>query len=93
MEPPDRSELWIRFGCGAMFGSALAALVLLYLGCLPWPWWLVVTILIMSWCGYGARKRGDEFWSLSDRWWWLDWWWELELVTAVCLIVLAWLLR
>lgn len=73
MEPPDRAERVIRFGCGALFGGFIAGLALLEIGCLPWPWWLVTAGVIMLACGFGAMTRGDRFWSqVIDSLW--PWW-------------------
>jgi hypothetical protein len=71
MEPPDRTERIMRFGCGALFGAACTAVGLF--GCLPWPWWAVAAAVAMGWCGYAAMARGDRFWSEVD-WRW-PWWW------------------
>jgi hypothetical protein len=75
LEPPDRTERRIRFGCGALFGVLVATVLLLNLGCLPWPWWLVVAVAIVGWCGYEAMVQGDRFWShgydgIRSWWWW-----------------------
>jgi hypothetical protein len=70
MDPPDRLERGIRFGCGVLFGGVLAA-VLVLTRLVPWPWSLAVAVPFVLWSGYAALRWGDEFWwSESERRWW-----------------------
>ncbi len=68
MEPPDRLEKAIRFGCGLLFGcfAAVGALLtammsehIVAAGC----------VLAGMLCGYTAMKFGDAFWDNVRRWW------------------------
>jgi hypothetical protein len=74
VEPPDRGELVVRFGCGAMLGCVVAGFVLLRFDVFSWPWWLVVGVLVIIAFGYGAMRWGDQFWQ-HEAWSWLRWWW------------------
>ena len=72
MEPPDRLEKQIRFGCGFILGCVAAIGMLL-----TSLWsahsviaWCVIAGLL---CGYAAMKFGDAFWKKVIRWWWI-WW-------------------
>lgn len=71
MEPPDRQEKRVRFGCGFLFGSAAAASAMF------WSFWSGHAII--GWCfgaglvcGYAAMRFGDSFWEAVNRWW--GWW-------------------
>jgi hypothetical protein len=71
MDPPDRQERRIRFGCGVLFGSVLAVVSAFTSHLVPWPWSLAVAVLFVFGCGYAALRLGDEFWwSESGRRWW-----------------------
>ena len=66
MEPPDRLEKGIRFGCGFVFGcvvtlGAVASFIdelALVASCLAVP----------ALFGYLAMKYGDRFWERISRW-------------------------
>lgn len=70
MEPPDRLEKQIRFGCGFLFGCVAAVGILLA------SLWSAHGVI--AWCviagllgGYAAMKFGDAFWEKVLRWvWW-----------------------
>lgn len=73
MEPPDRLEKGIRFGCGFFFGF-----VVLASSSLVW-FWLAHTVvacgLLAGLCGYVAMKYGDGFWlEVHEFWRKLRWW-------------------
>ncbi|MFO0807741.1 MAG: hypothetical protein U0746_03885 [Gemmataceae bacterium] len=72
MDEPDRAEKVIRFGCGALFGLAIAGWILLQIGGLAWPWALLMAASMAFGCACTALNEGDEFWwsSLEDRGWW-----------------------
>jgi hypothetical protein len=72
LEPPDRLEKQIRFGCGFVFGCFVAA------GALLASFWSAHAVI--AWCvlagllgGYAAMKFGDVFWEHVVRWW-STWW-------------------
>ena len=72
MEPPDRLEKGVRFGCGFLLGCLLAV------GSLLSSLWsahqIVVCVLVVGLvCGFAAVRFGDTFWEKMGRWWWL-WW-------------------
>jgi hypothetical protein len=72
MEPPDRLEKGIRFGCGFLFGS------LVTVGWLLTSLWdahkiIACCLLAGLLCGYAALRFGDTFWENVSRWWWA-WW-------------------
>lgn len=75
MEPPDREERVIRFGCGALFGVTLALMGLLYFSELSWPWLFGITCTLIGACGYGAMRQGDQFWDDSFEVFRFPWWW------------------
>ena len=69
MEPPDRLEKGIRFGCGFTFGCFVG------LGALLTSLWsahsLIACIVLAGLlCGYAAMRFGDTFWENVLRWWW-----------------------
>ena len=75
MEPPDRLERHIRFGCGAMFGCVVAALTLARAERWLGLWAYVLAGLLILGCGYAARKDGDEFfWESWGKGWFWRWW-------------------
>jgi hypothetical protein len=71
VEPPDRLEKGIRFGCGFLFGCfvALGALLTSLLSAHRVAAYCLVAGLF---CGYAALKFGDSFWEHVRRWW--VWW-------------------
>jgi hypothetical protein len=68
VEPPDRLEKRIRFGCGFLFGClvAIGALLTSLLSAHTVVAGCVLAGLI---CGYAALKFGDTFWDNVRRWW------------------------
>jgi hypothetical protein len=72
VEPPDRLEKGVRFGCGFLFGGALGVGALLTS---LWSAHYIVTcvLVIALICGYAAMKFGDSFWENVRGWWW-TWW-------------------
>jgi hypothetical protein len=71
VEPPDRLEKGIRFGCGFLFGVCLAvgaALISLWSGHTVAGSGLLAGLL----CGWASLKFGDRFWHQVRRWW--IWW-------------------
>lgn len=72
MEPPDRLEKAIRFGCGFLFGSIFGVGALLTS---LWNAHYVLACILMAGliCGYAAMKFGDSFWDNIRRWRW-SWW-------------------
>ena len=69
MEPPDRLEKGIRFGCGFVLGCALAVVGLL--GSLWSAHYTAACVLAAGLvCGYAAMRWGDRFWDNLRRWWW-----------------------
>jgi hypothetical protein len=71
VEPPDRLEKHIRFGCGFLFGcvSAIGALLTSLVNAHTVAAGCVLAGLV---CGWGALKFGDAFWDKVRRWW--MWW-------------------
>jgi hypothetical protein len=70
VEPPDRLEKRIRFGCGFLFGfvSAVGALLSSLSSGREIAVWVLIAGLI---CGYVAMRWGDRFWDGLRRWgWW-----------------------
>lgn len=75
MEPPDRLEKGLRFGCGFIFGcvicfgALLTSLILTVNVHSAVAWSIVVGLL----CGYAAVRFGDAFWKFVGRlglpWW------------------------
>ena len=68
MEPPDRLEKQIRFGCGFILGCFVA------IGALLTSLWSAHTVIACCviaglLCGYAAMKLGDAFWERVIRWW------------------------
>ena len=68
MEPPDRLEKGIRFGCGFLLGVATA------IGALLTTLWrlqsvVAACVLVGLLCGYFAMRFGDRFWDFVLRWW------------------------
>jgi len=72
VEPPDRLEKAIRFGCGFLFGSVFGVGALLTS---LWSAHYIVAGIMMAGliCGYAAMRFGDGFWDNVRRWWW-SWW-------------------
>ena len=72
MEPPDRLERGVRFGCGFLFGCFVGVGALLTS---LWKAHYIVACIVAVGllCGYAALKFGDGFWGNVRRWWWL-WW-------------------
>jgi hypothetical protein len=69
LEPPDRLENGIRFGCGFLFGGfiAVAALITSLLN----RYYIAACVLTAGLvCGYTAMRYGDRFWDHVRRWWW-----------------------
>jgi len=70
---PDRFELWIRFGFGALFGAFMAGAWFVAFG----PWKLLTGGLITGGAallgGLLARSFGDRFWYSLRSWLWLFW--------------------
>jgi hypothetical protein len=69
VEPPDRLEKGIRFGCGFVFSCVLAV------GGLLSSLWsahaIVASVLTAGLTGgYAAMRWGDRFWDHVRRWWW-----------------------
>ena len=73
MEPPDRLEKGIRFGCGFVFGCIIAFGELLTrafaVGVHSAAVWSVIAGLF---CGWAAVRFGDAFWRFMGRFgsWW-----------------------
>jgi hypothetical protein len=68
VEPPDRLEKGIRFGCGFSFG------VVFLIGCFLKSLWdvhriLAVCVLGGLVFGYVAMRAGDAFWESLLEWW------------------------
>lgn len=68
MEPPDRLEKQVRFGCGFILGCVIAvgALLTSLWSVHSMIAWCVIAGLI---CGYAAMKLGDAFWERAIQWW------------------------
>jgi len=70
---PDRFELWIRFGFGALFGAFMAGAWFVAFG----PWKPLTGALITGGAallgGLLARSFGDRFWYSLRSWLWLFW--------------------
>jgi hypothetical protein len=68
MEPPDRLEKGIRFGCGFLFGCVVATGALLTS---LWSGHAVAAgcVLVGLFCGGAAVRFGDRFWENVLRWW------------------------
>jgi hypothetical protein len=66
VEPPDRLEKRIRFGCGFLLGCLVAAGALMTLigGYIIVASCLAAGLLL----GYLAMKFGDSFWERVTRW-------------------------
>jgi uncharacterized membrane protein (DUF441 family) len=71
MNPPDRQEKSIRFGCAFVFGfvtTALGGVGFLYL---QGHDALVIALLVGLVFGLYAMRHGDRFWEwILSRWWW-----------------------
>lgn len=73
MEPPDRLEKGIRFGCGFIFGFLMVGLGALVTSVVyvhhAVAWSVIAGVL----CGYAALRFGDAFWKFVGRlglpWW------------------------
>jgi hypothetical protein len=69
VQPRDRLEGSVRFGCGFAFGCTATAA-----GLLASIWngrYALALILVMGLsCGYAAMRFGDDFWAAVRRWWW-----------------------
>jgi len=78
VEPPDRLEKGIRFGCGFLFGVFITfASGLAYL---LWnTHYLVAACIVLALlCGYCAMRFGDSFWTKFSWLWSQTWsgpWW------------------
>ena len=74
MEPPDRLEKGIRFGCGFVFGCIIAFGALLTsvfaIGAHSAVAWSAIFGLL---CGYAALRLGDAFWKFVGKLGW-PWW-------------------
>ena len=69
MEPPNRLEKSIRFGCGFLFGCVLTVGRLLSS---VWSGQYIASLVLTAGlvAGYAAMKLGDRFWENILRWWW-----------------------
>ena len=64
----DNTEKVIRFGCGTLFGGALAIAVVLRAS--RWggvEFEIVMAVLAALACGWLAMKHGDRFWETIGR--------------------------
>lgn len=61
---PDKEELRIRFGCGALLGLAIAIRAIGHLNFTGWFFAFLVAYLF----GSLARKYGDVFWDFVLEW-------------------------
>jgi len=69
VEPPDRLEKGIRFGCGFVFGCVVAVGGLLSS---LWSGQFIAALILTAGLigGYAAMRLGDRFWEHLRRWWW-----------------------
>jgi hypothetical protein len=71
VEPPDRLEKGIRFGCGFLLGCFIAVGALLT--SLSSAHSLAASCMLIGLiCGWAALRFGDRFWDHVRRWW--IWW-------------------
>ena len=74
MEPVDKTELGIRFGCGFIFGLLLFGLSAVWFIVEQSSSYLVFVVLAAIVLGLAAMKFGDAFWRWISRWLsWLPW--------------------
>ena len=77
MNPPDRLEIGLRFGCGALVGCAFVAYALLR-GAFDHGGWFGASLVgaaIM--CGLLAVRYGDRFFEAALEWFtWPSRWWR-----------------
>ena len=72
MDNPDLPEKRIRFGCGAVFGVALAPALWSLYASESWATSISLTALGALLCGFMAMRHGDRFWEwFRDQ----DWHW------------------
>ena len=65
--PPDRFELSIRAGCGALFGAIVGfASAVGYLED-DLPYFLLLVFTSVTTCAWGAVKYGDHYWYGDGR--------------------------
>lgn len=71
MEPHERQERALRFGCGACLGAGVGLSLFLSMAWDSPLWWLgaVALALVFGWL---ALRRGNRFWQwFLDSWcWW-----------------------
>ena len=74
MEPPDRLEKRIRFGCGFLFGLLVAGAITRLLSVFTVNGYYGLAVFVGAGVAFGwlAMRYGDEFWlGLRDLWRWL----------------------
>jgi hypothetical protein len=68
----DWLEFWVRFVCGALFGTLLSARVFFFHYDQP-AVLIPLTLVLILGSGFAAAQAGDSFWHSVLRRWWL-WW-------------------
>jgi hypothetical protein len=68
----DRTEFWVRFGCGALLGAFMSISLVLSFSGEP-KVLLFATVGLPVLCGFAAARFGDRFWSKVLEYGWL-WW-------------------
>jgi hypothetical protein len=74
LEPPDRAERVIRFGCGFIAGVFLIGAGSITGAMWHRQYWIAACLFVGVAFGLLAMKYGDAFWHSSWfrwLWWWL----------------------
>jgi hypothetical protein len=65
----DQLEFWVRFACGALFGSFVSIRLVIDLFEHPTTLVLAIAAAVLG-LGFGAARYGDKFWYSILRHWW-----------------------
>jgi DnaJ-like protein len=68
----DWMEFWVRFICGALFGTLISFRWFLFYFNQPGTM-IIGTLSVILLCGFGAARGGDNFWHSRLYRWWI-WW-------------------
>lgn len=68
---PDKFEIKVRFGCGALLGLFIGIFVAARITYESFGAFAVIWLAVIIVCGLLAVRYGDRFWEDLGKWWWL----------------------